>query len=121
MYLIESVLEFIMDLVRINKNTSSHISIQKIIEENEIDFDHSTSKIIGTRVVLDQYDLSICKSDIQRLDYDVLKRKEKFKGDSDYIFIYSSRNFSSNKKLILAIVDPVELFDNPYLLSHKLT
>lgn len=115
-----TLLELFVEWRRGKTNKGEHISIPDLLAHNKIEFSYNKSKQIGCRIINSKSDLFNCKIDITQVNIERIKETNEFDGTKDAVLFYILDGVDKKQKLLMGVVDPVELYDNPYLLKHQL-
>lgn len=115
-----TLLELFVEWRRGKTNKGEHISIPDLLAHNKIEFSYRKSKQIGCRIINGKSDLFNYKLFITQVNIEAIKEKKEFDGSKDVILFYILDGVDKKQKLLMGVVDPVELYDNPYLLKHHI-
>ena len=108
----------ILDWYKKNKKSKAEISIPSLLKANKINFNTETVNLIGQKAILIQDDLEHCKLLLDKKRVSEIRELSSFDGLHDCVLFYIVTNEES-RELLVGVMDPAELYENPYLLSYS--
>lgn len=103
---------------RKNKKSNAEISVPELLKVNKINFNIQEIELIGQEAILTPDDLYNCKFLLHKKRISEIRKLNTFNGKYDCILFYLARDEDS-KELLIGVLDPVELYQNPYLLDYS--